>query len=92
MMTRRRCTCAVTVGSNMIYVIGGHDGAQILNTIEKYETERYEPFRFQRKFLTRNCTKELFSTNALLHCLLERNFLEAKMPPMEKFHLPKRFL
>ena len=41
MMTRRRCTCAVTVGSNMIYVIGGHDGAQILNTIEKYETERF---------------------------------------------------
>ena len=47
MMTRRRCTCAVTVGSNVIYVIGGHDGAQILNTIEKYETERCDPFTFQ---------------------------------------------
>ena len=79
MMTRRRCTCAVTVGSNMIYVIGGHDGAQILNTIEKYETERYEPhFKSQvsfEKLYERPSFKQ--TTNALLHSLLERNYLEA---------------
>ncbi len=40
MMTRRRCTCAVTATNNMVFVIGGHDGAQILNTIEKYDVER----------------------------------------------------
>ena len=36
MLTHRRCTCAVSTGSQ-IFVIGGHDGAQILNTIECYD-------------------------------------------------------
>ena len=40
MITHRRCTCAVANG-NFVFVIGGHDGAQILNTVETYDVERY---------------------------------------------------
>ena len=40
MLTHRRCTTAVSNG-NFVFIIGGHDGAQILNTIETYDVERY---------------------------------------------------
>jgi len=39
MPTRRRCVCAVAY-KKFIYIIGGHDGSSILNTIEKYDTSR----------------------------------------------------
>ena len=39
MPTRRRCICAVAHGK-FIYVIGGHDGSSILNTVERYDTTR----------------------------------------------------
>ena len=40
MPTRRRCVCAVA-HKKFIYVIGGHDGSSILNTVERYDTTRY---------------------------------------------------
>ena len=40
MLTHRRCTTSVSSG-NFVFIIGGHDGAQILNTIETYDVERF---------------------------------------------------
>lgn len=38
-MSKRRCGVGVAVCNDLLYAVGGHDGASYLNSIERYDPQ-----------------------------------------------------